>query len=89
MAAVNAETVTAFQANALPTIRQYCNAMLIKVLATDKALLEIVFKGSVKTDATTGRWFGRCWNVGWCWQQLPTMQRRAVYYGKDTTHKTL
>ena len=25
--AVNAESVTAFQANALPTIRQYCNAM--------------------------------------------------------------
>ena len=27
MAAVNAESVTAFQVNALPTIRQYCNAM--------------------------------------------------------------
>ena len=25
--AVNAESVTSFQANALPTIRQYCNAM--------------------------------------------------------------
>ena len=25
--AVNAESVTAFQANAMPTIRQYCNAM--------------------------------------------------------------
>ena len=27
MAAVNAESVTAFQANALLTIRQYCNAI--------------------------------------------------------------
>ena len=38
-------------------------------------------------------WFDRCWMVlvVECkrTQQLQTIQGRAVYYGKDTTHKTL